>query len=534
MSSLPGTTIRRLTSICDRLTDMAEIIDERRGEPGEALLAVEDIVMEFPGVRALDGISFDVFAGEIHCLVGENGAGKSTLMKILSGAYAPGRGAIRVGGESYRRLTPSLAKELGIAIVYQENDLVPTMNVVENIFVGSERTKRPGLVDFAGMRGETRQRMKAMGIELPLDVNIEDLSVSDQQFVKILKALTFEPRVMIMDEPTSMFNTRDAGKVLNLARRIAAEGIGIIYISHFLNEIVSIADRITVVRDGSQVSTYNNAARNTDISVLTSDMVGRPLDMFYRKEKSAPGDVLLEVRNLRLRADGPGVSFKLREGEILGFAGMVGAGRSEIARALIGADPRCGGTVLVRGREVRIRNPGDGIREGFAFTPEDRQRLGLMLNRSILENMLIAAMISRIKGLFFRLRSHEDKARRMVEDLRIKTPSVWTEALNLSGGNQQKVVLAKWLMTDQSVYIFDEPTRGIDINAKAEFYGEMSRLTREGKGIIMISSDMPELISMSDRVLIIRNGKVEGELTGEGIDEEEIIRKALGVKKDGR
>ena len=505
----------------------------RNGKP-PPLLAVENIVIEFPGVRALDGISFDVFAGEIHCLVGENGAGKSTLMKVLSGAHAPNQGVIRVEGESYRRLTPSMAKELGIAIVYQENDLVPTMNVAENIFVGSETTTRLGLVDFAGMREETRKRMEAMGIDLPLDVNIENLSVSDQQFVKILKALTFAPRVMILDEPTSMFNVQDAAKVLNLARRISAEGIGIIYISHFLKEIVSIADRITVIRDGSEVNTYNNAARNTNISVLTNDMVGRPVELLYRKEKHAPGEVLLKVQDLRLRSDSPGVSFALREGEILGLAGMVGSGRTEIVRALVGADPKCGGAIFMRGREVKIRNPADSIREGFAFITEDRQKLGLMLNRSILENMLIVAMISRIQGLFFRLRRHEDKARRMVDALRIKTPSLWAEALNLSGGNQQKVVLAKWLMSEQSVYIFDEPTRGIDIHAKAEFYKQMSRLTEEGKGVIMISSDMPELVCMSDRVLIIRDGQIDGELTSERINEKEIIKEALGVKKGGR
>ena len=513
---------------------MAETTDERRWETRQSLLAVENIVIEFPGVRALDGISFDVFAGEIHCLIGENGAGKSTLMKVLSGAHAPDQGVIRVGGRGYPMLTPSLAKELGIAIVYQENDLVPTMNVAENIFVGSERTTRLGLVDFAGMREETRKRMEAMGIDLPLDVNIENLSVSDQQFVKILKALAFAPRVMIMDEPTSMFNTEDAAKVLKLARRIAAEGIGIIYISHFLKEIVSIADRITVIRDGSEVNTYNNSSRNMDISVLTNDMVGRPVELLYRKEKHSPGEVLLKVQDLRLRSDDPGVSFELRKGEILGFAGMVGSGRTEIVRALIGADLRCGGTIFMRGREVKIRNPADSIREGFAFITEDRQRLGLMLNRSILENMLIVAMISRIQGLFFRLRRHEDKAHRMVDDLRIKTPSLWAEALNLSGGNQQKVVLAKWLMSEQSVYIFDEPTRGIDIHAKAEFYKQMSRLTREGKGLIMISSDMPELICMSDRVLIIRDGQIDGELTGERINEKEIIQAALGVKKNAR
>lgn len=498
------------------------------------LISVRDIIKEFPGVRALDSISFNLFPGEIHCLVGENGAGKSTLMKVLSGAYTPNGGSISLHDRDYDTLTPHLAKQLGIAIVYQENDLVPTMNVVENIFVGNEKSTKWGTVDYPSMREETRRQMEELGIDICLETRIEDLSVSDQQFVKILKALSFNPGILIMDEPTSMFNTEDAAKVLELARRIAEQGIGIIYISHFLNEVVSIADRITVIRDGREVNTYPNPDRNMDLGILTNDMVGRPVEMFYEKEKNPIGEPLLEVRGLQLDADSPRISFGVREGEILGFAGMVGSGRTEILRALTGADPRHAGIILMKGKELRIKSPADSIREGFAFITEDRQKLGLMLQKSVLENALIIAIMSRIKGFFYRQDRHQDKVKRLIRDLKIKTPSVKTEAINLSGGNQQKVVLAKWLMVDQEVYIFDEPTRGIDVNAKAEFYKQMSRLTSRGKGVIMISSDMPELISMSDRVLVIRDGAVACELSGEKINEKEIIKQALGVKKNGR
>ncbi len=499
-----------------------------------SLISVNDIVMEFPGVKALDQISFDLFPGEIHCLVGENGAGKSTLMKILSGAYSPTGGTLNIEGDTYKSLNPNLARQKGIAIVYQENDLVPTMNVVENIYVGNEKSSGFGLVDFSLMRKETENQLNDLGIHIPMDTNIEDLSVSDQQFVKILKALSFEPRILIMDEPTSMFNVEDAARVLELVRRIAAKNIGIIYISHFLDEVVSIADRITVIRDGREVNTYDNTAHDTALSKITNDMVGRPVEMFYEKEQHPIGDVLLEVENLQLSADSPKLSFQVRKGEVLGFAGMVGSGRTEIAQAIVGAAPKYSGVIRLEGREIRIRNPFDSIKAGMAFITEDRQKLGLMLNKPVIENSLLVALQTKIKGFFFKLRKHEDKVLELIKALRIKVPSVWTDVGTLSGGNQQKVVLAKWLMLEQLLFIFDEPTRGIDVNAKAEFYKQMSNLCKKGRSIIMISSDMPELISMSDRVLVIRDGKISCELTGEQINEEEIIKQALGVKKDVR
>lgn len=492
---------------------------------------MNEIKKEFSGVYALSGITFELYRGEIHCLVGENGAGKSTLMKVLSGAYRPTSGSIEVEGKSYETLTPNLSKELGINIVYQENDLVASMNVVENIYVGNEKANRFGFVKFKEMLEETQRQIEELGIQMNPLTKIENLSVSDQQFVKILKALSVEPKVLIMDEPTSMFNVEDAAKVLKLTKTISEKGISIIYISHFLNEIQQIADRVTVIRDGAVVNTYQNKTRDIPIATITTDMVGRPVDTFYQKEKQPIGEVLLEVKDLQLKKDSPKISFQVREGEIVGFAGMVGAGRTEIVRALTGADSKYGGEIRIHGRKVEIRNPRDGIREGFAHITEDRQQLGLMLHNSVLENVTIIGLRDKIKGFFIQIKKFPPYVEKLINDLRVKTPSLWTEAVYLSGGNQQKVVLAKWLFIEQEIYIFDEPTRGIDINAKAEFYKQMSRLTKQGKCIIMVSSDMPELISMSDRVLVIRDGGIDGELAGEDITEQNIIKQALGVKK---
>jgi ABC-type sugar transport system ATPase subunit len=493
---------------------------------------MRNIVKTFTGVRALDGISFNVYPGEVHGIVGENGAGKSTLMKILSGAYSPTTGTITVEKIGYNFLTPSLARVLGINIVYQENDLAPGMNVFENVHIGEEKTSFPGIMDFKAMREAVLSQMKDLGIKLDIEKKIENLSVADQQFVKILKALNVEPKVLILDEPTSMFNVEDAHKVLDLVRRISSRGIGIIYISHFLNEVVQVADRITVIRDGRVVHTYDNPNRDTSLDVITQDMVGRPVELFFEKEVAPIGDVVLDVQGLRLSKNSPKVSFSLRRGEILGFFGMVGSGRTELMRAIAGADPYAEGFISINGAKVDIRSPMDSIRKGIAFITEDRQRLGLMLHASVIENTTLVGLISKIKGFFINPRHHAGLIQYLVDSLRIKTPALESEVIYLSGGNQQKVVLAKWLYAEQEIYILDEPTRGIDANAKTEFYKLMSRLTKDGKAVLLVSSDMPELISMSDRVLVVRSGAITNELTGADINEYEIVKRALGVNND--
>ena len=418
----------------------------------QALIRMENIVKEFPGVRALQGITFDVYPGEIHCLVGENGAGKSTLMKLLSGAYTPTSGTIYVEGQPYKTLDPELSQQLGIEIVYQENDLVPSMNAVENIFVGQELTLPLGFIDKKRMLGRVRDTMREFDIQIDPLQKIEHMSVSDQQFVKILKALMQRSKVLILDEPTSMFNIEDAGKVLNLVRTISARGIGIIYISHFLEEVVQIADRITVIRDGESVRTYDNAGRDTPLGDITRDMVGRPVDTFYQREHIEPSsETVLEVKGLKLHRESPEVNFNLHRGEILGLFGMVGSGRTEIVRALCGADRFYAGEIWLAGKKLDIASPRDAIDAGIAHITEDRQRLGLNLGLSVLENGLMVKLQRMGRGLFYDYKGHAPLVSPIVEELNIKTPSLMQEVIYLSGGNQQKVVLGKWLITDAQV-----------------------------------------------------------------------------------
>jgi ribose transport system ATP-binding protein len=501
-------------------------------EKREPVIEMRGIVKSFAGVRALNGITFDLEPGEIHCLVGENGAGKSTLMKILSGAYTPDSGEVVVAGVAYKTLSPRLSKQLGIEIVYQENLLVPTMNIVENIFVGCEES-RWGFSDSRRMRRHAQQLLDELGLSLDMMRRSETLSVAEQQYIKILKAFVKQPRVLIMDEPTSMFNVRDAGKVLDMVQRIAKKGISIIYISHSLNEVVRIADRITVLRDGAVVAGFDNSGRDVSIPSITREMVGRSMEMFYTRAPHEVGEVVLSVEGLQRGENGPAVSFELRKGEILGFSGMVGSGRTEIIRSLIGADPRHAGKVVLRGEELALRNPRESIAAGIAYITEDRQKLGLMLGASIVENLTIVALERKIRGYFTNFKSHVGLIEGIYRELGIKAASPLQVVRFLSGGNQQKVVLGKWLFQDADIYILDEPTRGIDVGAKADFYAIMSDLTMKGKSIIMISSDMPELISLSDRVIVVRNGQITRELSGDEISEQNIITHALEVNANG-
>jgi ribose transport system ATP-binding protein len=500
-----------------------------RNEETPPFITLQNITKDFTGIRALADINFDVYPGEIHGICGENGAGKSTLMKIISGAYKPDKGTIICGDRNYGYLTPQISQELGITIIYQENLLVPTMNIVENIFVGHEKTKHFGFIDSKSMLKKTEEEMEYLKIHLDPYRKIENLSVAEQQFVKILKALVMEPKLLIMDEPTSMFNIEDAKRVLKLVKRIADKGISIIYISHFLKEVVEIADRITVLRDGSVVNTYKNDDKAMDLNIITRDMVGRPVDMFYTKESHNIEEPIFEVQNLKLKKDSPEVNFTLRKGEILGISGMVGSGRTEIVRAISGADPYYSGKIIYKGQELKIDHPRDSIKSGIAHITEDRQNLGLMLSHSIVENMTVVGMDEKIKGFFVNVKKHPALVQDIANRLAIKTPSLFKEVKFLSGGNQQKVVLGKWLFASAEIFIFDEPTRGIDVNSKTEFYKLMSSLTKQGKSIIMISSDMPELISMSDRVLVVRKHRITDELNKEEITEEAIIKSALEV-----
>jgi len=501
------------------------------GQERKTIIEMNQIVKTFYGVKALDNMTIDCYEGEILGLVGENGAGKSTLMKVLSGALLPDSGTIIVDGEEYSFMTSALSKSLGIGIIYQENILVPWMNIIENIFVGQEVAKR-GFVDFAEERKKTQELCDSLGIELKLDTIVDKLSVAEQQFVKIIKALSTNPRILIMDEPTSMFNTKDAQRVLDLVTRIAAKGVSIIYISHFLKEVKQIADRITVIRDGKLVRTHDNSGKDIDLDKVVSDMVGRDASLFYEKEQHEIGDVALEIQDLKVTPESEPVSFSVKRGEILGFAGMVGSGRSEIANAIAGASRKFGGKVIYNGEELHINSSLDSIRNKIAYITEDRQRLGLNLYAPIVENLTMVGLQTKIKGFFINVKNFIPEVKGIIDGLRIKMASAMQEVKNLSGGNQQKVVLGKWLFTDSDIFIFDEPTRGIDVNAKSEFYKIITGLAGEGKCIIMISSDMPELVSMSDRVAVVRKGVITKILEKHEISEKSIIRYALEVEQN--
>ena len=495
------------------------------------VIEMKTIVKTFPGVKALDKMTVDLYKGEIHCLVGENGAGKSTLMKVLAGAYKPDSGEIVIMGKEYKHMTSGLARELGINIIYQENLLVPWMNIIENIFVGQEISKN-GFVDFEAEKRRTEELCDSIGIKLDLTKTIDRLSVAEQQFVKIIKALSTQPRVLIMDEPTSMFNVEDAGRVLEMVERIAESGVSILYISHFLKEVKQIADRITVIRDGAPIRTYDNKEKDVDLDRVVSDMVGREAHMFYQKETHPIGDKCFEVVDLKINEKAPSVSFYVNRGEILGIAGMVGSGRTEIANAITGAQRKYSGKVIYNGEELHINNPADSIRCKIAYITEDRQKKGLSLGASTIENLTIVGLQTKIKGSFVNVRNFVPMVQGIIDSLNIKMASPMQEVRNLSGGNQQKVVLGKWLFTDSDIFIFDEPTRGIDVNAKSEFYKIITHLASQGKVIIMISSDMPELISMSDRIAVVRKGQITATLEKDQISENSIIRHALEVEKN--
>jgi ABC-type sugar transport system ATPase subunit len=518
--------------------------------PAEAarspLLQVEQISKTFPGVQALQDVSLEVYPGEVLGLVGENGAGKSTLMKILSGVYEPTAGRILLDGQPVVIHDPRQAQHLGISIIYQEFNLMPNLSVEENVFVGREpNTGR--FVRWRALRQQTEALLDQLGVDLDPGAIVRDLSVAEQQMVEIAKALSLNARLVIMDEPTSALTDTEVAALFAIIRGLKERGLAVIYISHRLDEIFAICDRVTVLRDGQLAGEMPIAEATPDRIVRL--MVGRPLGDLFRPEESerrlealaeqSPAPVL-EVRGLGRTGtvqDAAAivledVSFAVRPGEIVGLAGLVGSGRTEIARALFGADEYDRGEILIDGRPVRIRSPRAAIRLGMGLVPEDRKLQALVLNLAIRENMSLS-MLDRLSRFgVVRLGAERALARRMVELLRVRTPSIEQKALNLSGGNQQKVVIAKWLALRPKVLIMDEPTRGIDIGAKAEVHALMHRLAADGVAILMISSELPEIIHMSDRVLVMRQGRIAGELTHQEATQEAIMALATGVAAD--
>jgi len=492
----------------------------------DEILRLSHISKTFPGVRALQDISFDLKRGEVHCLCGENGAGKSTLIKILSGAFQPDEGGQIVFNGAEVSLTPRTALRMGIHTIYQEHIVFNDLDIAENIFAGAE-ISRWGLQQRKEMRRQTEAVLRYLKSDLAPDMRMSALSSGQQKIVEIAKALASKSNVIILDEPTASFSSREIDTVLDIVRTVKRDGIGVIYISHHLDEVFAVGDRATVLRDGRKVSMYPIAglAKTT----LIKDMVGRDPSTFYKRERVARGERVLEVRNVT----GNGVrdvSFDLHRGEVLGIAGMVGSGRSELMQVLFGAAPLVRGEIAIEGKPVRHGSPKSAIRNKMCFITEDRQNTGLFLPKTIAENVAVANMVN-TRQLLARPASELAAGERFVKLLNIRAPNARTRLVNLSGGNQQKVVLGKWFNTAGEIYIFDEPSHGIDVGSKQEIYKVMVDLLKDGKAILMVSSDMPEVISMSDRVLVFKRGEIAGALAGDEITEENILSLSIGLQK---
>jgi ribose transport system ATP-binding protein len=479
----------------------------------------------FPGVVALDGVSFDVRAGEVHVLLGENGAGKSTLMKILSGALGKDAGDVLLGGEPVHISGPRDAHARGIRIIYQELNLVPHLSVAENIALGRE-PGRFGLVDRRAQDREARERLGRLGVEIEPRTPVGELGVARQQMVEVAKALEGEPRLIVMDEPTSALTATEIRELFATIERLTARGVAVVYISHRMEEVTRVGHRVTVLRDGRHVAT--RAIADVTVAELVKLMAGRELTEHFPRRRAPPGEEILRAEGLSRAGVLHDVGFALRRGEILGVAGLMGAGRTELARVLAGADRPDRGRVYLHGRLVAARGPKDAIRRGLALLPEDRKAQGLVLGLPVRANIALPSL-RRLARLGVVDEAGESAlARRQSEDLRIRTTGLEQLAGQLSGGNQQKVVLGKWLAADVDVLLMDEPTRGIDVAAKVEIYELMNRLTAEGKAILMISSELPEVLGMSDRILVLSRGRVAAEIAAQGATQERVLAAALG------
>jgi ribose transport system ATP-binding protein len=490
-----------------------------------------DIYKSFGANKVLEGVRFTLLPGEVHALMGENGAGKSTLMNILTGLYKQDRGRILINGGEKQYQNPKEAEDDGIAFIHQELNIWPDMTVLENLFIGREITNKLGILKMEEMKALAKKVFDRLGISLPFHREAGKCSVGEQQMIEIAKALLTDAEVIIMDEPTSALTDREIESLFQVMRSLKEEGVSIVYISHRMEEIFTICDRITVMRDGKTVDT--KPVQETDPQEVVKKMVGRELDEWFPERKARPGKVVLEVRHLTRSDVFRDISFSVRSGEILGIAGLMGSGRTEIMRAIFGIDAYDEGEILIDGQQVRIRHPGDAVSQGIGFITENRKDEGLLLDFSIKENMSLANLKSFAPHGWMKAKDEEMFVQMMVERLKVKTTSVDELAGNLSGGNQQKVVLAKWIGTAPKVLILDEPTRGIDVGAKKEIYHLMNELTERGMAIVMISSELPEVLGMSDRILVIHEGKLAGELRREEATQEKIMVFATGGDQHG-
>ncbi len=492
-----------------------------------SILEMKNITKKFPGVMALDGVSFSVNEGEVHALVGENGAGKSTLMKILNGVYAADEGEVLINGKKVCINNPLDAQQNGLSIIYQEFNLVPSLSVAENIYIGRLLNNNKKLIDWKDINAKADELLKKLNYDLDPKTPIDNLSVAQMQMTEIAKALSFNAKIIVMDEPSAVLTENELKKLFDIVRDLKKNGITVIYISHRLEEIFQICDKVTVLRDGKVINT-------TDIGNLTREhiieqMVGRKLDQEFPKRESKTGEVVLRVQGLNRGKKVKNVSFELKKGEILGFAGLVGAGRTETVRLLFGADELADGTIEINGKKRIIKSPMDAKNCGIALLPEDRKNQGLLLEMPITQNISIVKL-DKVKGHSGTLSVKKEKevTKKYFSSLKIKAPSVTQRVYFLSGGNQQKVVIAKWLFSDADIFILDEPTRGIDVGAKYEIYLLMNELVAQGKSIILISSEMNEIIAMSDRILVMHDGEIRAELSKDEITPEKVLKYAIG------
>jgi len=495
-----------------------------------ALIAVKNLSKSFPGVKALQDVQFDLQAGEVHALMGENGAGKSTLMKILAGVYTRDEGEMLLDGVPVEITSPAHAQALAIGIIHQELYLMSHLTAAQNIFLGREPKGSMGLfLDEDKLNRDTQVLFDRMHLDMPPETRIGDLTVARQQMVEIAKALSFKSRVLIMDEPTAALNNAEIEELFRIIRQLREEGVGIVYISHKMDEIQRIADRITVMRDGRYI---NTVAAQTPMAEIIAMMVGRKLE---HAEKHIPdtsaNEVLLDVRGLSRGRAIRDVNFTVRRGEILGFAGLMGAGRTEVARAVFGADTIDSGEVRVHGKVIALKSPRDAVQAGIGYLSEDRKHFGLATGMDVESNITLPSLRRWLKwGVFLNRSAIHTVGQEMVDKLRIKTPSLTQVARLLSGGNQQKVVIAKWLVQDCEVLIFDEPTRGIDVGAKSEIYKLVNDLAAQGKAIIVISSELPEVLHLSHRILVMCEGRITGDVSALDATQESLM--ALATRRE--
>ncbi|HBE80754.1 MAG TPA: D-xylose ABC transporter ATP-binding protein [Firmicutes bacterium] len=496
----------------------------------ENILSMRNIHKKFPGVYALNGVNFELCHGEVHALLGENGAGKSTLIKILAGIYTADEGEILIEGKKAKITDVYSSQAHGISVIHQELCLAPAMTVTDNIFLGKELAGKGGFINFAKQRYLAQKLLDSLKLEIKATDKVSNLSVAQQQMVEIAKALSIDAEIIVMDEPTASLTSKEVEMLFQTIKELKKKNIAIIYISHRLEELFQVSDRVTVLRDGKYIGTRETVGTTRD--ELIAMMVGRELKDLYKRSVHPLGETVLEVKNLNRNNILHNISFSLKKGEILGISGLVGSGRTELARAIFGIDSYDSGEILISGQKVQIHSAAAAMENGIALVPEDRKGQGLVLIQSVSYNITIPILKQFMKFIHINRKVEEEITSSYIEKLSIRTPSLQQIAQNLSGGNQQKIVIAKWLGTHPKILIMDEPTRGVDVGAKAELYSIINMLAEQGVGIIMISSELPEIVNMSDRVLVMFKGRITGRLERKELQQETVMYYATGGIKD--